>query len=189
MSQDPNAIEAQLKAASTGQKGLPPVDQWHPELSGDIDIRIARDGNWFYKGEVMARRALTNLFSTIMRREDDNQYYLVTPVEKWRIEVEDTPLQAHSLTAVGKDEKQELYLTTSAEEILLIGKLHPLVVGTYSGSDEPRPVVYVRNGLEARLMTSAFYDLADYVVENPNGSANNFGVWSDGEFFEIGQGA
>ncbi len=189
MSQEPSAIEAQLKAARTGQKGLPPIDQWHPELSGDIDIRIARDGGWFYKGALMERRALTKLFSTIMRREDDNEYYLVTPVEKWHIQVEDTPLQAHSLKAVGEGEHQELYLTTSAEEILLIGKAHPLVVGSYPGSDEPRPVVNVRHGLEARLVTSAFYDLASYVVENPKGFSNSFGVWSDGIFFEIGQGA
>ncbi|MEX1226285.1 MAG: DUF1285 domain-containing protein, partial [Marinobacter sp.] len=169
--------------------GLPPVDQWHPELSGDIDIRIARDDNWYYKGELMERRALTKLFSTIMRREDDNEYYLVTPVEKWRIQVEDTPLQAHSLEAVGEGEHQELYLTTSAEERLLVGTAHLLVVGTYSDSDEPRPVVMVRHGLEARLVTSAFYELAAHVVENPDGSDNSFGVWSDGVFFEIGQGA
>lgn len=189
MSQEPNAIEAQLKAARSGEQGLPPVDQWHPELSGDIDIRIARGGSWFYKGELMERQALTKLFSTILRREDDNEYYLVTPVEKWRIQVEDTPLQAHSLRAIGEGELQELYLTTSAEEVLMIGKAHPLVVGTYPGSDEPRPLVYVRHGLEARLVTSAFYDLASYVVENPKGSDNSFGVWSDGFFFEIGQGA
>lgn len=189
MSQEPSAIEAQLKAAHTSEKGLPPLDQWHPELSGDIDIRIARDDSWFYKGALMERRALTRLFSTIMRREDDNEYYLVTPVEKWRIQVEDTPLQAHSLKAVGEGEHQELYLTTSTDEILLLGDLHPLVVGVYPGSDEPRPVVHVRHGLEARLVTSAFYDLAGYVVENPRSSSGSLGVWSDGVFFEIGQGA
>lgn len=187
--QKPEALEAQVDVARQGKKGPPPLDQWHPDLSGDIDIRVARDGNWYFKGDHMHREALTRLFSSIMRREEDGEYYLVTPVEKWRIKVEDSPLLAHTLTSTGEGENQSLQVITSAGETLTIGREHPLSVDNYPGVDEPRPVVAVRHGLEARLVTSAFYDLARYVVENPSGTPNSFGVWSDGVFFEIGPGA
>ncbi len=187
--QKPEAIEAQVDDARKGEQGPPPLDQWHPDLSGDIDIRIARDGSWYFKGDKMHREALTRLFSTIMRREDDGDYYLVTPVEKWRITVDDTPLLAHTLTVTGKGRDQVLQVITSAGETLTLGAEHPLTVNNYPGVDEPRPVVAVRFGLEARLVTSAFYDLARYVVENPAGTPDSFGVWSDGVFFEIGPGA
>lgn len=189
MSQDPNAIEEQVKAAGTGQKGPPPLDQWNPELSGDIDIRIARDGSWYYKGETLKRHALVRLFSTILRREDDGEYYLLTPVEKWRIRVEDAPLLAHTLTATGTGKDQVLHLTTNTDETFLISEDHPLNIETYPDSDEPRPLIRTRHGLDALLVTAAFYELTRYLVENPNGSSGSLGVWSDGIFFEIGLGA
>lgn len=187
--QKPETIEAQVDGARQGKRGPPPLDQWHPDLSGDIDIRVARDGNWYFKGDRIHREALTRLFSSIMRREEDGEYYLVTPVEKWRIVVEDTPLLAHTLTATGEGRGQMLQVMTSAGETLTLGPEHPLTVNNYPGVDEPRPLVAVRHGLEARLVTSAFYDLARYVVENPTGTTNSFGVWSGGVFFEIGPGA
>ncbi|WP_166268201.1 DUF1285 domain-containing protein [Marinobacter caseinilyticus] len=185
MSKDPSAIEAQLEATKSGQKGPPPIEQWHPELSGDIDIRIARNGGWYYKGDLMKRQALVRLFSTILRRESDGEYYLVTPVEKWRIQVEDTPLLAHTLTVEGEGQNQNLNLTTNVDEPLLIGQEHPLTVETYPDSDEPRPLVAVRHGLQARLVTAAFYDLARYVVDREAGSSDELGVWSDGVFFKM----
>ncbi|MFW5825873.1 MAG: DUF1285 domain-containing protein [Marinobacter sp.] len=186
MSQDPKRLEDQVRAAAEGDS-LPPIEKWHPELSGDIDIRIARDGNWYREGELIQRDAIVRLFSTILRREEDGQFYLVTPVEKWRIRVEDTPLLAHTLEVAGSDEQQVLALTTNVGEKLVVGPEHPLEVGTYDDGS-PRPVVQVRRGLEARLVTASYYELADLLVEQPSGDGTVLGVWSSGEFFPVGRG-
>lgn len=187
MSQDPKRLEEQVKAASEGTS-LPPIEKWNPDLSGDIDIRVARDGNWYHQGELIQREAIVRLFSTILRREDDGEYYLVTPVEKWRIRVEDTPLLAHSLEVAGSGEEQVLAVTTNVGERLLIGPDHPLEVGTYDSDGTPRPVVHVRRGLEARLVTTAYYELADLLVETPSSGDGILGLWSSGEFFPVGNG-
>ncbi|WP_322853379.1 DUF1285 domain-containing protein [Marinobacter sp. X15-166B] len=91
MTKDPEELASHVQQVSSGGKSLPPVDTWTPELSGDIDIRITRDGQWLYRGVPLKREAITRLFATILRREEDGEYYLVTPVEKWRIQVEDAP--------------------------------------------------------------------------------------------------
>lgn len=186
MSQKPDQLEAQLADVD---RSRPPIHLWDPEFSGDIDIRIARDGNWYYQGDVMSRESMVRLFASILRRESDGQYYLVTPVEKWRIRVDDTPLLAHSLEVAGEGRDQVLYLTTNTGDPVRIDRDHPLEVGTYPDSDEPRPVVRLEHGLEARLVTSAFYELTRYVTEHPDGGSNRVGVWSSGEFFELGEGA
>ncbi|SFM56786.1 DUF1285 domain-containing protein [Marinobacter zhejiangensis] len=187
MSVDPSKIETQIKDAQSGQKGLPPIDQWNPELSGDIDIRIQRDGIWLYQGEPLKREAIARIFSTILRREEDGAYYLVTPVEKWRIQVDDTPLLAHSLEVRMDDSTgQVLSVTTNMGETLDIGPDHPLTVGTYDSEDEPRPVVAVRHGLEARVVTSAFYELANYVEEREHEGRNTLCALSKGHYFSLG---
>lgn len=186
MSKDPKRIAEQVTSAAGSNK--PPLDQWHPELSGDIDIRISRDGEWLYKGEPLKREAIVRLFSTILRREDDGEYYLVTPVEKWRIQVEDAPLLAHSLEATGEGQQQVLTVTTNVGDIIAIGEDNPLEVGTYGTADEPRPVVRLQHGLTARLVTAAYYDLAGYLESSPEGQPGILGVWSGGHFFEVGHG-
>lgn len=187
MSQDRERLEEQVKAAAEESGSLPPIEKWHPELSGDIDIRIARDGSWYHEGELIQREAIVRLFSTILRREDDGQYYLVTPVEKWRIQVEDTPLLAHTLEVDGEGEQQQLAVTTNVGEKLLVGRQHPLEVGAYDDGS-PRPVVHIRRGLQARLVTAAYYELAQLLVETPSDDGALLGVWSGGEFFEVGDG-
>ncbi|WP_148862905.1 DUF1285 domain-containing protein [Marinobacter fonticola] len=178
-------IEEQLKEAQTAFEGRPPIDKWTPELSGDIDIHIQRDGTWLYKGKPLAREALMRLFSTILRKESDGEHYLVTPVEKWRVEVEDTSLIAHSVDVQGEGQSQKIFLTLNTGETLLLSDRHPLRMETYADSDEPRPLVDVVHGLEARLVTAAYYDLAECVV--PKGNDDNMlGVWSDGNFYELG---
>ncbi len=187
MDTNPDNLAKQVQE-TVKKPGNPPIDQWHPELSGDMDLRISRDGLWIFKGEPLAREAIVRLFSTILRREEDGEYYLVTPVEKWRIQVEDTPLLAHSLQVGGEDDRQVISLTTNVGETLEIGQNHPLAVGTYPGSQEPRPVVTVRHGVEARLVTAAYYDLAEHVVERNEDGHPVLGVFSHGIFYKIGQG-
>lgn len=186
MSQSPeNIVEQVQKTAKNLDQ--PPLDKWHPELSGDMDLRISRDGQWIHKGKPLGREAIVKLFSTILRREDDQQYYLVTPVEKWRIQVEDTPLLAHSLAVEGSGEQQIIRLTTNVGETLEVGKEHPLEVDSYD-SGQPRPTVRVRYGVDARLVTAAYYDLAKHVVEQTIDGKPVLGVYSHGTFYKIGQG-
>lgn len=185
MTQKPETIAEQVENAQSTNTGLPPLEKWNPDLSGDIDIVIARDGQWLYEGKPIGREAIVRLFSTILRREDDGHYYLVTPVEKWRVRVEDAPLLAHSLRANGKGREQVLTVTTNTGETIEIGEEHPLYVGTYDGTDEPRPVVKLRHGLEARLVTAAYYDLADLIAEESDGDETAIGVWSNGNFYKI----
>lgn len=187
MNQNPENLAKKVQE-TVKNPGQPPIDQWHPELSGDMDLRITRDGQWIHKGEPLAREAIVRLFSTILRREDDGEYYLVTPVEKWRIQVDDAPLLAHSLIVEGVGDDQVITLTTNVGETLEVGESHPLEVGAYPDSDEPRPIIHVRHGVDARLVTAAFYDLASHAVErNVDGEAV-FGVVSHGIFYKIGQG-
>ncbi|WP_111496312.1 DUF1285 domain-containing protein [Marinobacter bohaiensis] len=184
MTDDTKRIEAQLEEIRESLEGRPPLDQWHPELSGEIDIQILRDGTWLYRGEPMKREALVRLFATILRREADGEYYLVTPVEKWHLRVEDAPLIAHSLKVSGKGRDQVLSLTLNTGESLVVGGEHPLQLGSYADG-EPRPVVTVLHDVEARLATPAYYELADCVVPAEHDSSM-LGVWSDGAFFELG---
>ncbi|MFN2362581.1 MAG: DUF1285 domain-containing protein [Marinobacter sp.] len=185
MTQKPETIAQQVENAQSPGTGLPPLEDWNPDLSGDIDIVIARDGQWLYQGRPIGREAIVRLFSTILRREEDGDYYLVTPVEKWRINVEDAPLLAHSLVVSGKGREQVLSVTTNTGETIEIGEDHPLYVGTYQGTVEPRPVVELRHGIEARLVTAAYYDLADLVSEETIDGEMALGVWSSGNFYKI----
>lgn len=187
MAKDPRQIAEQVTQAAG--EGRPPIASWNPDLSGDIDIRICRDGSWLYQGEPLQREAIVRLFASILRREGDGHYYLVTPVEKWRIQVEDTPLLVHGLEATGEGRDQVLMVTTNTGDTVAIGQQHPLEVGSYNDSGEPRPIVKLDHGLTARLVTAAYYELVNYLVESPKGPADLLGVWSGGEFHEVGRGA
>jgi hypothetical protein len=184
MGQKPEAIVDQIRTGA-GATSKPPLDLWHPELSGDIDIVVNRRGEWLYEGRLIAREAIVRLFSTILRREEDGHHYLVTPVEKWRIRVEDTPLLAHSLIVKGEGNQRTLSVTTSVGEVLQIDDDHPLSVGTYPETAEPRPVILLPHGLEARLVTSAYYDLAALIATDDADPEGPSGVWSHGNFYQI----
>lgn len=187
MSQTPeNLVEQVNKTAKNLSR--PPLDKWHPELSGEMDLRVTRDGHWIHKGEPLGREAIVRLFSTILRREDDGEYYLLTPVEKWRIQVEDTPLLAHSFEVEGAGAEQVIKLTTNVGETLEVGAEHPLEVGSYDDSGQPRPIIRVRHGVDARLTTAAYYDLAEHVIEHSIDGNVVLGVFSHGNFYKIEQG-
>jgi hypothetical protein len=180
----PDHIEKSVEHNVT-DKAPPPLEKWHPALTGDMDLIVTRDGQWLYEGHPIGRESAVRLFSTILRKEDDGEYYLITPVEKWRIQVEDTPLLAHSLAVRGEGQDQVLSVTTNMGETLDIGDEHPLVVDHYPGSDEPRPLVFVRHGAEARLLSSAFYELAELVEEREVDGECWHGVFSQGNFWKI----
>ena len=177
--------DAAQSAQAEGRK-LPPVEKWHPEHCGDIDIRIARDGAWFHNGSPIGRRELVRLFSTILRKDPDG-FHLVTPVEKMRISVEDAPFVAVLLRVEGEGKNQRLIFTTNVGDDTPACADNPIRVETDPVSEEPSPYVHVRRGLEARIARAVFYQLADMAVPGEGEHESVLGVWSDGVFFPLGR--
>ena len=177
----PEKLAAQ--ARSSGRK--PPVESWNPAFTGDLDMRIDVNGEWFYRGRRLNRKAMVKLFASILRREGDGHYYLVTPVEKYRIQVEDAPFVAHSLAAQGSGRDQRLHLSTNLDEPLVVGPANPLEVKLHGQDREPRPYVLVERNLFARLARADFYRLVDLMTEEDRNGRPVWGVWSDGRFFTI----
>lgn len=158
----------------------PPVD------CGDLDMRIARDGTWFYRGSPILRLPLVKLFASVLRREADGGYWLVTPAERGRIDVEDVPFLAVELSVAGQGPEQELTLRTNLDEIVTAGPDHPLRVET-AADGAPAPYLLIRPSLEARLTRPVFYDLVELGIEEEIAGTRQYGVWSKGVFFRLGE--
>lgn len=165
---------------------LPPVESWNPPLSGEMDIRITHNGAWHHDGALIQREALVRLFASILRCDEDDCYYLVTPVEKWRIQVDDAPFVAVQLDATGTGYNQILTFTTNVGDIVTVGSDHPLIVEYPTASGEPAPYLQVRGRLRALLSRAVFWELAKLGEEQPSDQGRNFGVWSQGQFFSLG---
>ena len=157
-----------------------------PVICGDLDIRIDRDAHWFYHGTPIGRKELVKLFSSVLQRDDDGSYWLVTPVEKGRILVEDVPFAAVEMDVDGTGQEQKISFRTNVDEIVIAGKANPIRVDIDSETKEPSPYVLVRDGLEARLTRSVYYELVELGVEEEVDGALKYGIWSGGEFFVIG---
>ena len=171
-------ILASAKAAKT--RGLPPLEKWNPPFCGDLDMHIRRDGTWFYQGTPIGRPELVKLFSTILWREED-KYYLVTPVEKVGITVEDAPFVAVDFEAEGSGTDQLLRFVTNLQDEALAGPDHPIRVVRDAETGEPSPYVLIRRNLEALIDRKSFYRLVDIGAHHDGW----FGLWSGGEFFGI----
>jgi len=154
-----------------------------PENCGEIDIRIARDGTWYHEGAPIKRQRMVELFSTVLRKDPDGEFYLVTPVEKMRIRVDDAPFTAITLDAAGDGDQQVLVLSTNVGDQVTVDESHPLRVEIHEKTQEPSPYVMIRDGLEARINRSTFYHLVERGIEQ-NG---HFGVWSCGSYFVLGE--
>lgn len=166
-------------------RDLPPLHLWDPPLSGDIDIRIDRNGSWVHQGTVITRQRLVRLFSTILRRESDGCYYLVTPVEKWRVQVEDVPFYCILMHNSGQEEHQVLTFTTSVADEVVADSAHPLRIEIDAETEQPSPYILVRDGLEALMARSVYYQLIDLAVEREIAGETWLGIWSSGTFFMI----
>lgn len=166
-------------------KGPAPVHLWNPDFCGDIDMRIARDGTWFYQGTPIGRAPMVRLFSTILRRDGDD-YFLVTPVEKVGIQVEDAPFVAIRLEVEGEGEHQCLRFFTNVDDNCDADADHPLRVHIDVDSQEPSPYVRVRTNLEALIHRNVFYQLVDLAVTRQIDGQSWLGVWSHGQFFPVG---
>jgi hypothetical protein len=178
----PDSLIAAARAAQKQGK-LPPVHLWDPPFCGDLDMEIRRDGTWFYEGTPIGRKPLVRLFSTILKREDD-RFFLVTPVEKVGIRVEDAPFVAVDFEAAGAGAAQVISFTTNVGDVVVAGPEHRIRVVRDDGG-EPSPYVHVRAGLDALIDRKSFYRLVDLGEAHAVDGTDWFGVWSGGTFFPI----
>lgn len=180
------SLLASIPGASSTRRPQPaPVDQWDPPVSGEMDLQIVRDGTWYHEGDPINRLALAQLFASILRLDEDGRYYLVTPVERWAIQVDDKPFVATQLKAEGEGEKQTLTFTTNLEDSVEADADHPIRVILDPDTQEPSPYVLVRGNLEALIGRNVFYQLVELAVEREHNGTNCLGVWSHGSFFPI----
>ncbi|WP_281821998.1 DUF1285 domain-containing protein [Sphingobium sp. BS19] len=165
------------------EKKLPPVAQWNPTHCGDSEMRIARDGTWFHQGSPIGREAMVRLFSTILRRESDGSYVLVTPVEKLSIEVEDAPFTAVEVKSDGVGQNRSLAFRLNTGEIVVADADHAIEIRR---TDEgPRPYLHVRGGMDALIGRAVYYELVNLALEDEAEDAQP-GLWSGGTFFSVG---
>lgn len=149
-------------------------------------MRVTRDGTWHYMGSPIGRKPMVRLFSTIMRREDDGHYYIVTPDEKVRVVVDDAPFVAVHVEAQGLGSEQSLTFRTNVDDEVTAGPDHPIRVEIDADTGEPSPYVHVRGGLEALIGRSVFYELVELSEEREVDGQPLYGVWSNGQFFPVG---
>ena len=180
----PTAETLAQAAQAAGKRGLPPVHLWNPPFCGDLDMRIARDGTWFYLGTPIGRAPLVRLFSTILRKDGDD-YFLVTPVEKVGITVDDAPFVAVDFSVSNPGSDQVLTFETNVGDWTVAGPEAPIRVERDPDTGEPSPYVRVRANLEALIDRKSFYRLVDIGMrENVDGTIW-FGLRSSGQFFPI----
>jgi len=173
-----DGIAAALPDAA--RKGPPPVHLWNPPFCGDIDMRIATDGTWFYMGTPIGRPALVRLFASVLKREGE-KYFLVTPVEKIGIKVDDAPFLAVEM----KDEGGVLNFRTNVEDWVACGPDHALRFEPETSSGGLKPYVHVRRELWAKVTRALFYDLVARGEERDVDGRAMFGVVSAGAFFAM----
>jgi hypothetical protein len=179
--QDPAITLRGLKDISPEGASLPPVHLWNPPFCGAIPMRIARDGTWYYMNSPIGRKPLYKLFSRVLRRDDDGVHYLVTPVEKCAIEVEDAPFLAIRMAIAGAGREQTISFETNCDDHVTVNADHPLRFEDEEGTQGLKPYVLVRARLEALVARSLYYDLvAAGTIEG-----EWFGVWSSGVFFPM----
>jgi len=167
-------------------KGLPPVHLWNPPFCGDIDMRIAADGTWFYQKTPIGRPALVKLFSTVLRREGD-KYFLVTPVEKVGIVVEDAPFMAVELAVEQNAAGPVLKFRTNVGDWVEAGPGHTLRFDEDAANAGLKPMLHVRSELWAKVTRALFYDLVELGQERDVGGKAMFGVASGGEFYPMAE--
>lgn len=178
----PETVLASASLATA--KGPPPLHLWNPPFCGDMDMRIARDGTWFYLGTPIGRPGLVKLFSSIIKREGSD-YFLVTPVEKVGITVDDAPFVAIDVECSGSDHNQRVTFATQVGDTVTAGPAHPLRVTRDPKTGEPSPYILIRANLEALIDRKSFYRLIDLCQHSHHDGADWFGLWSDGIFFPI----
>jgi hypothetical protein len=182
----PGGLEGIVAALPRENRGLPPVERWNPPFCGDIDMRIAADGTWLYQKTPIGRPALVKLFASVLKREGD-KYFLVTPVEKVGIIVEDVPFLAVELKVEHDVRGQVLNFRTNVEDWVVAGPGHGLRFEQQAVNGGLKPYLYVRRDLWAKVTRALFYDLVELGEERAVSGKTMFGVSSAGEFFAMAE--
>ena len=182
---DESADRSLQSLADKLDQGTRPVHDWHPSHVANIDLRISRDGTWYYQGSPIHRVRLVKLFASVMRRDADD-YYLVTPVEKLKIQVDDAPFVAVEIEREGEGESQRLLFRTNVDDVVEASSQYPIRVVIDPLTGEPSPYILVRDRLEALISRPVFYQMADLALMENGASSTEFGVWSCGHFFTLG---
>lgn len=184
MSQTESAMDRLLSALQAGHsRGLPPVERWNPPFCGDLDMRIARNGTWYYLGTPIGRPALVKLFSSVLKREGGD-YFLVTPVEKVGIRVEDAPFQAVEMAVQGEGESRAIAFRTQVDDVVKIGPEHPIRFER-APDDGVKPYIHVRRDLWARVTRALTYDLLALGEVREIAGLAQFGVAAGGAFYVV----
>jgi len=177
-----NRLLRDIKQAETSSLAR---KDWQPGQSGTIDIRIASDGTWYHEGRAFQRESLTRLFASVLRKEGD-QYYLLTPAEKLSIRVDDAPFVAATLQILEQDGNQALVFTTNLGDKIVADNQHPIRVEIDTNSGEPRPYIHFRDGLEALISRSAFFELANLAEVRQQDGRSYLNISSMGVDFNLG---
>jgi uncharacterized protein len=182
MSASVSGLDAMLKAAADDK--LPPVDGWNPPYCGDIGMAIESDGTWFHQGSPIGRKPMVRLFSRILRRDADEKYYLVTPVEKVDVAVADAPFLAVEMETAGHGAHQQLTFRTNVDDVVIAGREHPLRFVLEAANGGLKPYLRVRGRLDALVTRAVYYDLIALAVPGGRQGAG-LGVWSSGAWFPL----
>lgn len=166
-------------------KGLPPVERWNPPFCGDLDMEIRSDGTWFYMGTPIGRQPLVRLFSTVLRKDDDGKTYLVTPVEKVGIRVQDAPFVAVEMAVSGEGCSQNLTFRTNVGDVVEVGSEHRLRFEIHGENNELKPYLHVRGNLEALVSRPVMYDLVELGEHLEIDGISMFAVRSGGVLFPV----
>lgn len=175
-----------MSAIKEAEDGTRPVELWNPALCGDIDVVIKSDGSWWHDGGRIGRKGLIGLFASVLRKDEDGETYLVTPVEKLLITVERAHFVATRLDVEGEGEDTRMFFTTDYGGTVEAGPDNPIRVETDPETLEPSPFVLVRGRLEAALARPVFYELVEHAVEIETPDGPQLGVYSHGAFFPLG---
>jgi uncharacterized protein len=179
-----NALSTIVRGAAAGGQRLPPVHLWDPPYCGEIDMRIATDGTWFYQKTPIGRPALVKLFASVLKREGD-RYFLVTPVEKCGILVEDAPFLAIEMRVEGASPNHALVFVTNVGDEVRCGADHPLRFEPEDATGGLKPYLLVRSNLWAKLTRALTYDLVELGEEREFEGVRSYGIVSQGRFFPM----
>ena len=180
-----HGLEALISRATRAGKGAAPVERWNPDFCGDLDMEIKQDGTWFYLGTPIGRMPLVQLFSTVLRKDEDGRTYLVTPVERVGIRVVDAPFIAVEMDVSGAGAEQTITFRTNVGDVVEAGPGHPLRFVDEDETGGLKPYVLVRGRLEALVARPVMYELVEHGEEIDIDGKAMFAVRSKGEIYPI----
>ncbi len=182
---DTAGLSALISRATRAGKGLPPVERWNPEFCGDLDMEIKADGTWFYLGTPIGRMPLVQLFSTVLRKDEDGKTYLVTPVERVGIRVVDAPFVAVEMDVSGEGDSQMITFRTNVGDVVEVGPEHQMRFVDEDATGGLKPYVHVRGRLEALVARPVMYELVSHGEEIEVDGRLMFAVRSGGQVYPI----